>query len=710
MPPRRYEASYSTPKKKKKPPLSPVAGPTTAERTEASRTAPKPKKKESPGWSEYTGKTPGDIRRAATSQTVVSTEERAAASKSTRKSATKKDRKQTKRKLGIVQAYRGTKEPETKAERRAAAKGAQIEKILLGSSTKDPSAYTQTAPYVSKRAATPILRAQRITDLKRERHDYNKQLDKLASGKSEYESTGVASAKRKDLLSKLNNTKLLISELQGEQLKQNERILKKNKDKLIEYKGKEGVDKAAVQKEIQKNNAQLKAVRDEQKKIEGKEILNRVTAKKATRQYQKLFNTAEEGLEDATSDPTPLSEFGFRIRDAEGDASKAKFPGMPTWTKFDPAEPSGALEDAMDMAQWMPVGGAALRGIGLAARGTKAGLAVAKGGKLLSNVVKVPGKTVAGKAAKTILPRIPNPVKLAAANVAAKSAITKGTPKILKAVKNQPQTLPTKAGSVIQRSAPVDGVHAERASSMVASAVDQAIMASARTVASTIPRGVGWKAAAGGAGRKLGKGGAFVGGIALGPQLVQGESLEDSALNIARDAHDLVVGVVPSVWQAGAAGYEALHGDFDKAEQMADEFMEYSFIGLAIQGRWDEALVAYNERPLTSALEISGAEYVLGRSIGAAARVSPSAKLRQAASVGVSTRLGPLDTKASSIDRYSPDVFRKGFKVGAGAVAERVAPKATQRARDAETQRKVFRRVDAETGTKQAETLRMLGC
>jgi hypothetical protein len=166
----------------------------------------------------------------------------------------------------------------------------------------------------------------------------------------------------------------------------------------------------------------------------------------------------------------------------------------------------------------------------------------------------------------------------------------------------------------------------------------------------------------------------FGAGVGTGGGLVAADVLKNDkqvTTAIVRDAHDLIVGAVPSLWEAGDAGL-ALIGDglgidedgANKIEALGEAMWQESIIGKAARATfggaedWDDVLTSFKERPVTGVLELAGLEYVLGRGAGLTmrsgalgSRVAASAQLQR----GIP--LGP-DMAAVALSRYSPDVFR----------------------------------------------------
>lgn len=142
------------------------------------------------------------------------------------------------------------------------------------------------------------------------------------------------------------------------------------------------------------------------------------------------------------------------------------------------------------------------------------------------------------------------------------------------------------------------------------------------------------------------------------------------------DATHLVIDAVPSMYETGKAGLGVLKyavtatpgntahdsADLEPAKRIA-EGMTQGFVGHLLRGDVEGAGRYFAEHPLYSALEVSGAESVVGRGAGATMR---SGLLGDTAKAAASMRRAPLtDAYGRTVreQRYPADVLRKGVIV-----------------------------------------------
>lgn len=89
---------------------------------------------------------------------------------------------------------------------------------------------------------------------------------------------------------------------------------------------------------------------------------------------------------------------------------------------------------------------------------------------------------------------------------------------------------------------------------------------------------------------------------------------------VAKEATDIVASTPAGVYMTVKAAKEAAKGNTKPAEGLWKDFKDTSAIAAAAQGDMGEAARRASERPLTTALEVSGAKAVVGRGAGTAAR------------------------------------------------------------------------------------------
>jgi hypothetical protein len=134
--------------------------------------------------------------------------------------------------------------------------------------------------------------------------------------------------------------------------------------------------------------------------------------------------------------------------------------------------------------------------------------------------------------------------------------------------------------------------------------------------------------------RQLGKGAAYSSPLWAPPLIATGATDDDFLLKSYRDTHDLIVGFVPSSIQfvtatgdallAGVTGQfigeKPILGSSSRFEEMWKQLKDTSPVALALQGEWDKAWDAFEERPISGAIELGGVYAVAGRTAGIAGR------------------------------------------------------------------------------------------
>lgn len=130
-------------------------------------------------------------------------------------------------------------------------------------------------------------------------------------------------------------------------------------------------------------------------------------------------------------------------------------------------------------------------------------------------------------------------------------------------------------------------------------------------------------------------------GFKYGPTLPAIGALDaldhDLMENAVRDGEDLVAGFVPSTveflrasgdavaygFTDGILGLEKPVGEPTRFESMWEAFKKTSPIALAVEGEWDKAATAFEERPISSAIELGGAYQIAGKAVGNFGRALP---------------------------------------------------------------------------------------
>jgi len=162
--------------------------------------------------------------------------------------------------------------------------------------------------------------------------------------------------------------------------------------------------------------------------------------------------------------------------------------------------------------------------------------------------------------------------------------------------------------------------------------------------------------------------------------------------NVAKDLVDIPTQAVPSVYMTVAGVKEAAQGDPARIKDLWRDYKATSAIPAAVEGDFGEALRRAEQHPLSTALEVSGAKAVVGRTAGGALRKAPSRKVRRVASTTRNDlRLYPreIDTERRNLRdvpsaqrrrvkagprverRYSRDVINKGLQVAGERIQRR---------------------------------------
>ena len=180
--------------------------------------------------------------------------------------------------------------------------------------------------------------------------------------------------------------------------------------------------------------------------------------------------------------------------------------------------------------------------------------------------------------------------------------------------------------------------------------------------------------------------------------------LAPDSSKLGKEALDIIANTPTGVYLAGASVVEAAQGRPQRAKSLYKDLKKTSALAPAVEAvgrnlrgkgaakQWREAGHRANERPLTSALELSGVKAVIGRSTGAAMRAAPSKTTRRLASTDrANLRLyqkheaGPGEGPEVA-RRYSKDVINKAAQVA----LERRAAKGSRTRKDG-TQRRPAR-------------------
>lgn len=137
--------------------------------------------------------------------------------------------------------------------------------------------------------------------------------------------------------------------------------------------------------------------------------------------------------------------------------------------------------------------------------------------------------------------------------------------------------------------------------------------------------------------------------------------------NVFKDAGDMMIGAVPSLFGLGKIGADVVSGNgkgMDEINALAQGLKDESFVGNVAQGRFSKAGHIAHDHPLMSALEFSGAEAAVGRSLGTAARAFSKEGPLGGVARAASTKRAPtkLLGDVAEIRHYDPDPLRKGLQ------------------------------------------------
>ena len=702
---------------------------------------------------------------------VVSTADRTAASTSTQEAAKKnpKLRKQAKKAIREAEVYRGTTKPKTKKERRLRAKGEQIERILdIAKQPKGAAAAFKDVPTEALRQS--VASNLRKTREKLE-EDLETRGETTPGGVTEKRDIQTK-AKLFDTdvrIDKLKKQSLGAREETLEKatidiLKASKKNLKSDNydPELHSYLKKQDKKLSKAVDKIDRKQKNLSIALQEKKPV----------AKRLKKEAKESAKASAKYISDSKGLTAPgfLEEAGIRTR-GSGDNVHYKIPGIPGWTKFDPEEQGSDLDRALLAASIVaPVRlGMMAKGAIQAGKGIKVAQPALKGVRKvttpLSNAKALTKGKFGGKAGKGIVGfsrkaekfrKPPDILKLGAkaergigkraagrtaAGTAAKEIVNgvpigKGQSLVFDVgkggkgqfvVKNAGESLPKAVtaaasssardpivskitGEVIERVGHFGGNRAVvRGADRVASAIDNALTMGTKAVVTApynmggLRRGLLWGAP------KLAGGTVAVGASAAIPNILMDNEDANFAKNIYRDAYDLVVGFIPSTYEALAAGFEAFQtipgvpgkGGTERMAGLWELMKEHDPLVLAIQGRTDEAVEAWAERPVSTLLELAGAEYAIGRTAGFGMRRSNIPTLRKIGDQNREFQLGPYATKATLDRYYSPDVIR-------AAIQKHTDKKKPLEMQRAELAREVLKRVDEETGVFRNETARMI--
>lgn len=166
-----------------------------------------------------------------------------------------------------------------------------------------------------------------------------------------------------------------------------------------------------------------------------------------------------------------------------------------------------------------------------------------------------------------------------------------------------------------------------------------------------------------GVGKKK-KGGRGGGGLPIA--LAQPVRLKNTPIkNLPADAINLPKNAVIGMYEVGAAGVEASHGDTKRARRLLAGLDDGAIGQLVVHGDVKSAAKAAEAHPLYTALSVTGAGQIVGRAGGAAAR---SGAVGRRAARAASTTRAPLRIEGTNQQRerrYSPNVLVKGLQVAA---------------------------------------------
>lgn len=161
------------------------------------------------------------------------------------------------------------------------------------------------------------------------------------------------------------------------------------------------------------------------------------------------------------------------------------------------------------------------------------------------------------------------------------------------------------------------------------------------------------------------------------------------------DTIDLVTNTPTGVYQTSAAAVEAARGRPQRAQKLWRDYKKTSALAAVTSGDFKEAAHRAQEHPVSTALELSGAKALVGRSTGAAARTGALGKTVKRAGSTARPNLKLYSAAERQGERgpeigraYSRDIINKGLQVRhersirKGSRVRRtniVAPKGTQR-------------------------------
>lgn len=156
------------------------------------------------------------------------------------------------------------------------------------------------------------------------------------------------------------------------------------------------------------------------------------------------------------------------------------------------------------------------------------------------------------------------------------------------------------------------------------------------------------------------------GGGGLPIALAQPVKLKDTPVkNLPADAINLPKNSVIGMYDVGAAGVEASHGDTKRARRLLAGLDDGAVGRLVVHGDVKGAAKAFEAHPLYSALEVTGTGQIVGRGAGAVAR---SGAVGRRAARAAGTKRAPLRIEGTNQQRerrYSPNVMVKGLQVAA---------------------------------------------
>ena len=139
--------------------------------------------------------------------------------------------------------------------------------------------------------------------------------------------------------------------------------------------------------------------------------------------------------------------------------------------------------------------------------------------------------------------------------------------------------------------------------------------------------------------------------------------------NLAKDALNLPAVALPSVYLTGAAGFEAAKGDTSRAKEMLREYEKAGLLPALVRGDLKGAGEAFENHPLYTGLEASGAASVVGRAAGAAARAGTRGRVGGTARPDM--KIQGYENLRETGRRYSPDLIRQGVQRGGEAMKRR---------------------------------------